>query len=86
MNAKLQAEQQKTTRLKTDCSTVVEQLKLVEGRITKDSSFIGFFKGQLNGMDARVEETALITVADFRKSIECKSKLKQMFMSGSKTF
>lgn len=57
-------------RLERDCSIVEEQLKGVEGQITKDSSVIGSLKG------VGPEETALLTVTDFWKFTEYKSKPK----------
>lgn len=61
-------------------------MKRTEGQIAKDSSIIGSLKGQLNGIDTWVEKIALLVVENFNKSAEYQSKLKQVFMSGSKSF
>lgn len=59
IGAKLQAKQQKVVMLENKHTSMAEKLRCVEGQIAKDSSFIGSFQSQMNGVDAQVEEAVL---------------------------
>lgn len=65
---------------------LVEKLKRAEGQIAEGAPYIRSLQRQLSGIDARIVQVRLQAIADFKESIEYTSRLKQMFVSGSKSF
>lgn len=85
-NAKLQTEQQKVTRYERERSALSKKLKFIEGQAIEDAFHVGSFQMQLSGVDAWIKEARLQAIVDLKKFAEYMSKLKQVFVKGSKFF